>query len=139
MVRFPIVATRTPHASLRRGLLDALRQLRRGEVVRWLLLLELSDLMLDVLMGFLALYLVDVGKLTPARAALVIAGRSAASLAGELGVVAVLERFRGLAYLRWSVLAAVFLYPALLLASPVWAKVSVAVALGAETAGWYSI
>lgn len=34
--------------------------LRQKEVLRWLVLLEFSDLMLDVLLGFLALYFVDV-------------------------------------------------------------------------------
>ncbi len=42
----------------------ALSALRRGEVLRWLVLLQFSDLMLDVLLGFLALYFVDVAGLT---------------------------------------------------------------------------
>lgn len=37
-------------------------------MLRWLTLLEFSDLMLDVLLGFLALYLVDAVGTTPARA-----------------------------------------------------------------------
>ena len=36
-----------------------LRAIARREVLRWLLLLELADLLLDVFAGFLALYLVD--------------------------------------------------------------------------------
>ena len=41
---------------------EALRVLTRREVFRWLFLLELSDLLLDVFLGFLALYLVhEVG------------------------------------------------------------------------------
>src|SRR5207245_2159577 len=36
---------------------DALRALRRPDVRRWLILAECADLMLDVLAGFLALYL----------------------------------------------------------------------------------
>ncbi|MEX0875108.1 MAG: MFS transporter [Actinomycetota bacterium] len=139
MMRFPFVRSKAPHPSLRHAVSDALRQLRRGSVVRWLVMLEALDLMLDVLTAFLALYLVDVGNLTTAQAAIVIGARSAAGLVGELGVVALLERIPGVAYLRVSVLATTLLYPALLLVDPVWAKVSVAIVLGFVTAGWYSI
>ena len=38
---------------------EALSALVRRDVLRWLFLLELSDLLLDVLLGFLALYFVD--------------------------------------------------------------------------------
>jgi FSR family fosmidomycin resistance protein-like MFS transporter len=139
MMRFPFVRSKDPHPSLRHAVSDALRQLRRGSVVRWLVMLEALDLMLDVLTAFLALYLVDVGNLTTAQAAIVIGARSAAGLIGELGVVALLERIPGVAYLRVSVLATTLLYPALLLVDPVWAKVTVAIVLGFVTAGWYSI
>ena len=44
------------------GLKQALHALRRGEVWRWLILLEASDLLLDVFLGFLALYMVDVAR-----------------------------------------------------------------------------
>jgi hypothetical protein len=48
--------------------INALRALRRREVLRWLTLLECADLMMDVLLGFLALYFVDVVGATPAQA-----------------------------------------------------------------------
>src|SRR5206468_3357120 len=35
------------------GLRAALRELRRGRVLRWLVMLECSDLLLDVLLGYL--------------------------------------------------------------------------------------
>ncbi len=41
-----------------RGLREAVAAIGRPGVLRWLVLLEFSDLMLDVLLGFLALYLV---------------------------------------------------------------------------------
>ncbi len=139
MLRFPFAATRDPHPSMRHAVADALRQMRRGEVLRWLVLLEAMDLMLDILTAFLALYLVDVGRLTAAQAALVIGAQNVAGLLGEVGVVALLERMRGLAYLRVSVVVTTVLYPALLIAGPVWAKVAVALAIGLSTSGWYSI
>src|SRR6266496_1935361 len=53
------------------GALRRLRgALRQAGVVRWLVLLEVADLLLDVLTGFLAIYLVDVVHATPAQAAL---------------------------------------------------------------------
>jgi FSR family fosmidomycin resistance protein-like MFS transporter len=140
MSRFPFSP---PHpempSSILRGLADAVRALRRFEVLRWLALLELSDLMLDVLTGFMALYLVDVGGLTAAQAAAVIGAHSASALVGELAVVGLLERIRGLDFVRWSVVLTALAYPALLLTASPAAKVVIAVVLGFTTAGWYSI
>ncbi len=57
-----------------RGVIDGFRAafaaLKRGDVWRWLLLLEFADLMLDVLFSYLALYFVDVGQATEGQAAL---------------------------------------------------------------------
>ena len=55
------------------GLATALRALRSGAVLRWLALLELSNLMLDGLHGYLALYFVDVVKTSASQAALGVA------------------------------------------------------------------
>ena len=60
-------------SSLKTGVANALRALRRREVLRWLTLLAFSDLMLDVLLGFLALYFVDVVGATPAQAGMAVA------------------------------------------------------------------
>ena len=57
--------------------------LRSWGTLRWLLLIEVADLLVDVFTGFLALYLVDVAHLTPAFAALAIAVRLGAALAGD--------------------------------------------------------
>jgi MFS transporter, FSR family, fosmidomycin resistance protein len=60
-------------SSVWEGIHVALRNLKRGAVVRWLVLLEFSDLMLDVLYGFLALYFVDVVGFSASKAALAVA------------------------------------------------------------------
>ena len=60
-------------SSIRRGIANALGQLRRASVLRWLVLLEFSDLMLDGLQGYLALYFVDVTRVSPASAAIGVA------------------------------------------------------------------
>ena len=54
------------------GFRSALSALKRREVWRWLLLLEFSDLMLDVFLGFLALYFVDVAHVTDTQAGLAV-------------------------------------------------------------------
>jgi FSR family fosmidomycin resistance protein-like MFS transporter len=54
------------------GFYSALSALKRGKVLRWLILLEFSDLMLDVFLGFLALYFVDVAHATETQAGIAI-------------------------------------------------------------------
>jgi FSR family fosmidomycin resistance protein-like MFS transporter len=130
--------TPTP-SSLREGVLDALRALRRVEVLRWLTLLEFSDLMLDVFLGFLALYFVDVVGVTPAQAGMAVALLTGMGLLGNLLLIPALERVRGLRYLRLSVVAALALFPAFLLVPGVGAKLVLLGLLGLSNAGWYPV
>jgi FSR family fosmidomycin resistance protein-like MFS transporter len=124
---------------LRVGVLDALRALRRGEVLRWLTLLEFSDLMLDVLLGFLALYLVDVAGAGPYQAGVAVAVWTGLGLLGDLLLIPLLERVRGLAYLRFSAAAELVLFPVFLLLRGFHAKLALLGLLGLFNAGWYSI
>ena len=64
---------------------DALRAITRREVLRWLVLLELADLLLDVFGGFLALYLVDEAGASHATAGLAVALWAGAGLIGVGG------------------------------------------------------
>jgi MFS transporter, FSR family, fosmidomycin resistance protein len=136
--RLPVDAARAG-VSVRRALADALRSLRRLEVLRWLAVLEAGDLLLDVLHGFLALYLVDVAGARPVDAALGVAVWTGAGLAGDALLVPLLARVRGLAYLRASAAATLVAYPALLLAPPLEAKLALLAVLGLLNAGWYAI
>ena len=130
----------TPRVSFfKAGVVDALRALRRREVLRWLTLLECSDLMLDVLLGFLALYFVDVVGATPARAGAAVAVWTGAGLLGNLLLIPLLERVRGLRYLRLSTVVELVLFPAFLLMPGFWAKLLLLGLLGLFNAGWYSI
>lgn len=126
-------------ASFWSGVGDALRALRRREVLRWLTLLEFSDLMLDVLLGFLALYVVDVAGATPAQAGGAVAVLTGAGLLGDLLIMPLLERVPGLRYLRWSAALKLVLFPAFLLVPPLWAKFVLLALLGFFSAGWYAI
>jgi len=122
-----------------RGIGEALAALRRRDVLRWLALLEFSDLMLDVLLGFLALYFVDVVGVTPATAAGAVAIWSGLGLLGDLLLIPLLERVRGLSYLRVSAWLELILYVAFLLAPGIWLKFVLLGLLGLFNSGWYAI
>jgi FSR family fosmidomycin resistance protein-like MFS transporter len=133
----------THEGTVRLGLVDGLRRalaaLRQPQVLRWLILLDLSDLLLDVLLGFLALYFVDVVGASPALAGTAVAVRSAVGLLGDALVIPVLDRVPTLRYLRLSILAVCLLFPAFLLAPSYPAKLVLLSALSLATAGWYPI
>ncbi len=126
-------------ASIRRSAGDALRALKRNEVRRWLLLLELSDLMLDGFHGFLALYFVDVARAGDAGAGVAIAVWTGVGLGGDLLLIPLLERVRGLSYLRWSAFVTLLLFPAFLLAPDIHVKFVLLGLMGLANSGWYSI
>jgi MFS transporter, FSR family, fosmidomycin resistance protein len=124
---------------LRAALRGAVVELRRPAVLRWLTLLECSDLLLDVLLGFLGLYLVDAVHATPAQAALAVTVWTGAGLAGNLLLLPVLDRIDGLRYLRASALTALILFPAMLLAPGFVPKLVLLAALGVINSGWYPV
>jgi FSR family fosmidomycin resistance protein-like MFS transporter len=113
--------------------------LRHAGVARWLVLIQVCDLLLDILTGFLGLYLVDVVHATKEQAALGVAIRLGAGLAGDAALVRVLERAEGLSVLRASVAAAALLYPAFLLAPGLWPKLLLLAGLTIVTAPWYPV
>ncbi len=117
----------------------AIGVLRQAGVVRWLVLIEACDLLLDVLTGFLGLYLVDVVHATNAQAALGVAIRLATGLAGDAAGIRVLERVPGLTVLRVSVVAAALLYPGFLLVPGLWPKLLLLGCLSVVTAPWYPV
>jgi MFS transporter, FSR family, fosmidomycin resistance protein len=121
------------------GARRAFQALRRGEVLRWLVLLEFSDLMLDVLYGYLALYLVDVNGLSPEQASLGVAVWTGVGLLGDFLIIPLLERVRGLDYLRVSVLMELILFPAFLLVPNMLVKLVILGLLGFFNSGWYSV
>ena len=121
------------------GVRAAISALRRFAVVKWLALLQASDLMLDIFKGFLALYMVDVVGVSESSAALTIAVWVGVGVVGALLVIPLLERVRGITYLRLSTVAVLLLYPAFLLTPSFELKLVAVGALGFANAGWYSI
>jgi MFS transporter, FSR family, fosmidomycin resistance protein len=125
--------------NLRDGVSWSLRALRRPDVLRWLVLLELSDLVGDVLLGYLALYLTDVAGANPAEAAVGVGIWTTAGLVGDVLVVVLLERMRGLTYLRINGAASLVLLILFLLAPGFHAKMLVGALLGLVLGGRYAI
>ena len=118
---------------------SAFSALKNWTVLRWLVLLEFSDLMLDILHGFLALYLVDVMQLTPANAAFFLTAYTGIGLVGDFLLIPFLERVKGLDYLRASVIIECILLPLFLLASQTWLKLTLLGFIGLFVVGWYAI
>lgn len=118
---------------------QALRALRTGDVARWVVLLEITDLLLDVLTGYIGVYLVDVAGASPAEAAIGVAVRLGSGLAGDALFVLVSRRVGGPSALRVSAAAALVVFPAFLLVPSVPAKLSILAVLSIVTACWYPV
>jgi FSR family fosmidomycin resistance protein-like MFS transporter len=148
LLTFPVLAAASrlrfpePHpetSDLRSAFRGAIRAFRNGALLRWLALGQLTDLLQDVFLGYLALYLVDVAGATPGVAGAGVAILTAAALAGDVLLLPMLRRLDGLRYLRWSAAAMLVVYPAFLLAGGVGTKLALLVPIGALRAGWYAI
>jgi len=121
------------------GLRNTYHAIRNKSVLRWLILLEFSDLMLDVLYSFLALYFVDVGGLSPMQAVLAVTVWTVVGLLGDFLLIPLLEKVRGLDYLRVSVILELILFPAFLLVPNIFLKLILLAFLGLFNSGWYAI
>lgn len=128
-----------PIQSFNEGIRQAINALKRPNVVRWLTLLQFSDLMLDVLRGFLALYFVDVVGTSNTQASFAITIWLGFGLLGDFLLIPLLERVQGLAYLRFSAMIVLCLYPAFLAVPNLNVKLIILGFLGFLNAGWYSI
>ena len=95
--------------------------------------------MLDILFGLLALYFVDVIGITPTQAGFAVAVWTGVGLLGDLLLIPLLERVKGLTYLRYSALIILILYPLFLLADIFSIKLVLLALIGLFNAGWYAI
>lgn len=129
----------TPLRALTTSAAGAWRALRQGTAARWLALLQMSDLMLDVLYSFLGLYFVDVTGVTGAGAALAILVWTGTGLLGDALVIPLLERVDGIRYLRTSALLTIPAFAAFLLVDATFLKLVFLATLGLLNSGWYAI
>lgn len=128
-----------PGLSIQKSIRHIIRALKRPNVLRWLTLLQFSDLMLDVLRGFLALYFVDVVRTSDTQASFAFTIWLGFGLLGDLLLIPLLEQVRGIEYLRVSAFLVLCLYPAFLVIPNITIKIVILGGLGFLNAGWYSI
>lgn len=113
--------------------------LSNPRLLRWVVLLQFSDLLLDVLIGYAPLYLTDVIGVSAAQAGLLLSALMLTSLAADAALIPLLERVPGRAVVRASAAVAALLYVALLLAPWPAVKIALLVAVRFSTLGWYSV
>ncbi|NDJ18994.1 MFS transporter [Myxacorys almedinensis] len=128
-----------PYPSFQKGICYVIHALKQRNVLRWLTLLQFSDLMLDVLRGFLALYFVDVVGTSSTQASFAFTTWLGVGLLGDGLLIPLLERVRGIQYLRVSAFLVLCLYPTFLVIPNVTTKIVILGGLGFLNAGWYSI
>ncbi|MBA3533231.1 MAG: MFS transporter [Ardenticatenales bacterium] len=121
------------------GLRGVWAALRQRKILRWLLLLECADLMGDILLGFLALYFVDVVGVSATTAGLAVALWVGVGLIGDALLIPLLARVQGLSYLRLSAAVTMLLYIAFLLVPSLGLKLILMTLLALANSGWYPI
>jgi MFS transporter, FSR family, fosmidomycin resistance protein len=118
------------------GLLEALRN---PHLMRWMVLLQSSDLLLDVLTGYLPLYFTDVTGFSVAQASLMVSVLMLAGLISNIVLIPILERYPGRKLVRVSAGVTGILYAAWLLAPWLWAKIGLIILIKLVTLGWYEV
>lgn len=122
------------------GFRAAFAALKRKEVWRWLLLLDFADLMMDVLLGYLALYFVDVASTTETEAGIVIIVWLAFGMITDLVFIPFIDRQPdSLKFLRRTAWLQVFAFPAFLLLPGFLPKLAALILVNILTTGWYPI
>jgi FSR family fosmidomycin resistance protein-like MFS transporter len=132
------ISQQTEHLgkNLLAGLWEALRNPR---LMRWMILLQFSDLLLDVLTGYLALYFTDVIGFSVAQASLMLSVLMGAGLVSNIVLIPMLERYPGRTLVRVSAGVTGVLYAAWLLAPWLWAKIGLIILIKLVTLGWYEV
>jgi FSR family fosmidomycin resistance protein-like MFS transporter len=125
-----------PVHHLLQGFWEAVRNPR---LIRWMILLQLSDLLLDVLTGYLPLYFTDVAGFSVAQASLMLSVLMGASLISNIMLIPILERFSGRKVVRLSAGITTVLYALWLLAPWLWAKIGLIIVIKLTTLGWYEV
>ncbi len=133
-----LAASQNP-PDLRILLHDLWHTARNRKLLRWMGLLEMSDLMLDVFTSYLALYFSDVAGATPTQTSLILGASMVASLASDIAVIPLLERISGRVLVRASSAVTAVLYIGLLLSPWMAAKIVLLLLVRFFTLGWYPI
>jgi len=121
---------------LARNLLNALRQ---RSLLKWVLLTELADFMLDKLLEVTGLYFHDVAGVSLAGASAAVAVSTVAGLIGSALLVPVLERQTGVRVLRASAIIVLLAYILFLTVPVIWLKYVLIGVISLATSIWFAI
>ena len=127
------------NVSPRKLLRDLVSGLRTPELLRWILLTELADLMLDKLLEVTGLYFSDVVGVELAAASGAVALFTIGGLVGNTVLVPALDKYDGLRVLRVTAFAVLVAYASLLMVPMVWLKFALIAVISFSTAGWFPI
>jgi FSR family fosmidomycin resistance protein-like MFS transporter len=122
------------------GFRAAFSALKSREVWRWLLLLEFADLMMDVLFSYLALYFVDVARVTEVQAGIAVTIWLAMGLITDFLFIPVIDRQTDtLRFLRTTALLELFAFGIFLLVPGFIFKLVFVIVVNLFNTGWYPI
>ena len=113
--------------------------LRDRQLLRWIVLTELADLMLDKLLEVTGLYFHDVVGVSLAAASGAVAVFTIAGLAGNALIVPMLEKVRGVRVLRVTAVIVLIAYASMLIVPVAWLKYVFVGLISFCTAGWFAI
>jgi len=113
--------------------------LKNAELLKWVLITELADFMLDKLLEVTGLYFHDVVGVSMAAASGAVAWMSTVGLLGSIAFVPVVERVSGVKLLRITAAIVLLAYITFLLAPVVWLKYALIGLISFCTAGWFPI
>ncbi|MBM4424179.1 MAG: MFS transporter [Chloroflexi bacterium] len=111
--------------------------LRNSELLKWMLLTEMADLMLDKFLEVTGLYFADVVGVGLNAASGAVAVATTVGLVGSVALVPILERVRGLRLLRVTAAIVMIAYVAFLLLPFVWLKYLLLGLISFCAAPWY--
>lgn len=122
------------------GFRAAFASLKRREVWRWLLLLEFADLMMDVLLSFLAIYFVDVAQVNETQAGIAVTFWLALGLFTDFAFIPFIDRQpNSVKFLRLTAAAQLVFFPLFLLVPGFLPKLAIIVLVNFCNTGWYPI
>ena len=122
------------------GLWENLRQaLRSRSILRWIVLLDFSDLMLDIFSAYLALYFVDVVGASKAQAGVALAVLMATGMLSDALLIPLLERVPGRTVVRASAIGVAGLYVLWLTLPGFAVKLGLLALIGFARLGWYAV
>lgn len=127
------------HVSPRELFNNLIAALRSRELIRWVVVTELADLMLDKLLEVTGLYFHDVVGVDLGAASGAVAVFTTAGLIGNFLLVPVLEKVSGLRVLRISAVVVLVAFIAFMLVPITWLKFVLIGVISFSTTGWYAI